>query len=262
MVKIDSHVHIYPDKIAAKAAKGIGKFYDITIHHDGSLTQMIAEEDRAGISRVIAHSVATTPTQVAHINEFIMSARDTYPDRIIPFAALHPDTPDMENVLKGIVAAGFKGIKLHPDFQEFQLDEPRALRMFSLIAAAKLPVLIHTGDYRYDYSNPPRMAHLLDEVPNLVAIGAHLGGWSVYDEAREMLAGRPNLYVDTSSALYALKPDHAAELIRAFGVKRVMFGTDYPMWTPEEEVERFEALPLTAAEKEQIYHITAEELLD
>ena len=158
MVKIDSHVHIYPDKIAAKAAKGIGKFYDITIHHDGSLTQMIVEEDKAGVSRMIAHSVATTPTQVAHINEFIMSARDTYPDRIIPFAALHPDTPDMENVLKGIVAAGFKGIKLHPDFQEFQLDEPRALRMFSLIADAKLPVLIHTGDYRYDYSNPPRMA--------------------------------------------------------------------------------------------------------
>ena len=180
MVKIDSHVHIYPDKIAAKAAKGIGKFYDITIHHDGSITQMIAEENRAGVSRMIAHSVATTPTQVAHINEFIMSARDEYPDRIIPFAALHPD------------------------FQEFQLDEPRALRMFSLIAAAKLPVLIHTGDYRYDYSNPPRMAHLLDEVPGLVAIGAHLGGWSVYDEARELLAGRPNLYVDTSSALYAL----------------------------------------------------------
>ena len=181
MVKIDSHVHIYPDKIAAKAAKGIGKFYDITIHHDGSITQMIAEEDKAGVSRMVAHSVATTPTQVAHINEFIMSARAEYPDRIIPFAALHPDTPDMENVLKGIVAAGFKGVKLHPDFQEFQLDEPRALRMFSLIADAKLPALIHTGDYRYDYSNPPRMAHLLDEVSNLVAIGAHLGGWSVYD---------------------------------------------------------------------------------
>ena len=99
MFKIDSHVHIYPDKIAAKAAKGIGRFYDITIHHDGSITQMIAEEDRAGISRMIAHSVATTPTQVAHINEFIMSARDEYPDRIIPFAALHPDTPDMGNAV-------------------------------------------------------------------------------------------------------------------------------------------------------------------
>ena len=211
MLKIDAHVHIYPDKIAAKAAKGIGKFYDITIHHDGSITQMIAEEDKAGVSRM--------------------------------------------------VAAGFKGVKLHPDFQEFQLDEPRALRMFSMIADAGLPVLIHTGDYRYDYSNPPRMAHLLDEIPNLVAIGAHLGGWSVYDEARRTLAGRRNFYVDTSSALYALKPDHAVELIRAFGAGRVMFGTDYPMWTPAEEVERFDALPLTEAEREQIYHGTAEELL-
>ena len=261
MLKIDAHVHIYPDKIAAKAAKGIGKFYDITIHHDGSITQMIAEEDKAGVSRMVAHSVATTPTQVAHINEFIMGAHAEYPGRLIPFAALHPDTPDMENVLKGIVAAGFKGVKLHPDFQEFQLDEPRALRMFSMIADAGLPVLIHTGDYRYDYSNPPRMAHLLDEIPNLVAIGAHLGGWSVYDEARKTLAGRRNFYVDTSSALYALKPDHAVELIRAFGAGRGMFGTDYPMWTPAEEVERFDALPLTEAEREQIYHGTAEELL-
>lgn len=258
--KIDSHAHIFPDKIASKASAGIGRFYDIATHHDGSLTQMLLEEEKAGISRTIAHSVATTPTQVAHINEFIMSAHDAHPERIIPFAALHPDTQDMDQVLNAIVRAGFRGVKLHPDFQEFQLDEPRALRMFSMIADSGLPVLIHTGDYRYDYSNPNRMAHLLDEVPNLTAICAHLAGWSVYDEARRVLAGR-RIYVDTSSALYRLKPEHAVELIRAFGVKRVMFGTDYPMWTPSQEVERFEALPLTAAEKEQIYHGTAEELL-
>lgn len=260
VLRIDAHAHIFPDKIAAKAAAGIGRFYDIPTRHDGSLTQMLLEEDRAGVSRVVAHSVATTPTQVAHINEFIMAAHDENPGRIIPFAALHPDTPEMESVIQGIVAAGFKGIKLHPDFQEFQLDEPRALRMFSLIADAKLPVLIHTGDYRYDHSNPGRMAHLLDEIPNLTAICAHLAGWSVYDEARRVLAGRA-LYVDTSSSLYTLQPAHAAELIRAFGVRRVMFGTDYPMWTPSEEVARLEALPLTDAEKEQIYHVTAEELL-
>lgn len=260
MLKIDAHAHIFPDKIAAKAAAGIGKFYDIPTRHDGSLTQMILEEDRAGVARVVAHSVATTPTQVAHINEFIMAAHDAHPGRIIPFAALHPDTQDMQAVIRQIVASGFKGIKLHPDFQEFQLDEPRALRMFSMIADAKLPVLIHTGDYRYDYSNPARMANLLNEIPNLTAICAHLAGWSVYDEARRVLAGR-DVYVDTSSSLYTLTPAHAAELIHAFGVKRVMFGTDYPMWTPAEEVERFEALPLTESEKEQIYHVTAEELL-
>ncbi|NLD60256.1 MAG: amidohydrolase family protein [Clostridiales bacterium] len=259
MVRIDAHAHIFPDRIAAKASEGIGRFYDIPTHHDGSLTGLLEEEGLAGVSRVVAHSVATTPAQVDHINEFILSVRDRYPDRIIPFAALHPDTPDMENAVKGIVAAGFRGVKLHPDFQEFAVDEPRALRMFSLLAG-KLPVLLHTGDYRYDYSNPNRVAHLLDELPELTAICAHLAGWSVYEEARKLLAGR-RIYVDTSSSLYRLKPDYAAELIRAFGVDRAFFGTDYPMWTPKEEVDRLEALPLTASEKERIFHANVEALL-
>lgn len=260
MLKIDSHVHIFPDKIAAKASVGVGGFYDMMTRHDGSVAVMLQEEDKAGVSRVIAHSVATTPAQVDHINTFIMATHDANPGRIIPFAALHPDTPDMENVIQGIIDSGFRGIKVHPDFQEFKLDEPRSLKMFSMIAG-KLPVLIHTGDFRYDYSNPNRMGKLLDELPELTAICAHLGGWSVFDEARRVLSGR-KLYVDTSSSLYDLKPDHAAELIRAFGADHVMFGTDFPMWTPSEEIERFEALPLTEVEKEQIYHITAEELLD
>ena len=205
MVKIDSHVHIYPDKIAAKAAKGIGKFYDITIHHDGSLTQMIVEEDKAGVSRMIAHSVATTPTQVAHINEFIMSARDTYPDRIIPFAALHPDTPDMENVLKGIVAAGFKGIKLHPDFQEFQLDEPRALHVFS--RSSPPPNCPYSSTPATIATTPTARMAAERECPTSWP-SARI--WAAGRSPRRgaQAAGQPSqLYVDTSSALYALKPD-------------------------------------------------------
>ncbi len=128
------------------------------------------------------------------------------------------------------------------------MDEPRALRMFRAIGD-KLPVLIHTGDYRYDFSGPKRMAHVLDEVPELTAIGAHLGGWSQYEEAVETLAGR-RMYVDTCSAVYALRPERAVEIIRAFGVENVLFGTDFPMWTPKEEVERIENLALTQEEKE------------
>ncbi len=258
MLKIDAHAHIFPDKIADRAAAGIGNFYHMPAHHNGSLSQLLQAEDEAGISRIVAHSVATTPTQVAHINEFILWAHREHPDRIIPFAALHPDVQNIERVVEEIIAAGFRGVKVHPDFQEFQLDEPRALRMFSLLAG-RLPVLIHTGDTRYDFSSPRRMANVLDQLPELRAICAHLGGWGDYREARKRLAGR-NIHVDTCSTLYHLKPQDAAELIRAFGVERVLFGTDYPMWSPKEEVMRMEALALTAAERERIFYANAQQL--
>ena len=135
-----------------------------------------------------------------------------------------------------------------------QLDEPMAIRLFEAMAERKLPLLVHTGDTRYPYSEPERMARALDAVPELTAICAHLGGWSRWDKAWQLLAGRENVYVDCCSSLYALPPEEAAEVIYHYGADRVFFGTDYPMWTPKEEIARFMALPLTDAEREMILH--------
>lgn len=121
--------------------------------------------------------------------------------------------------------------------------------MFRAMAERGLPALVHTGDYRYAYSQPERMAHVLDQVPDLKVICAHLGGWSVWKEAWRVLAGRPNVWVDTSSSLYALEPEEAARIIRGYGTDRAFFGTDYPMWDPEEEMARFLRLPLTDGEQ-------------
>ncbi|MEG2701228.1 MAG: amidohydrolase family protein, partial [Clostridia bacterium] len=124
-----------------------------------------------------------------------------------------------------------------------------------------LPALVHTGDYRYPFSQPERMARVLDQVPGLRVICAHLGGWSVWEEAWRVLAGRPGVWVDTSSSLYALEPQKAAEIIRRYGAERVLFGTDYPMWEPGEELARLMALPLTNTEREGILHANLEAFL-
>ena len=104
---IDFHVHIFPDKIAQKAANAVGRFYDIPMAMDGSLSTAIREMDRAGIGRFVAHSVATTPAQVHSINKFIMEAYAQYPERIIPFAAMHPDAENIPQLIDEIVAADF-----------------------------------------------------------------------------------------------------------------------------------------------------------
>ena len=254
MTIIDTHAHIYPDKIALKAAASIGDFYDIPMNLDGTVGALLAAGQEAGITRHLVHSVAVTWERAHSINDFIAASVAAHPEKFIGFGSIHPDHPEMEKELDRMLGLGLRGVKLHPDFQHFKLDDLAALRLFAAMAERGLPLLVHTGDYRYDYSNPERMARALDQVPRLTAICAHLGGWSVWSDAWKLLAGRGNVYVDCCSSLYAIEPEEAVKIIHRYGADRVFFGTDYPMWNPKEEVARFMALPLTEEEREMILH--------
>lgn len=254
MTIIDTHAHIYPDKIARKATASIGNFYDIDMVYDGTVSALLAAGDEAGVSRFLVHSVAVTWERSHSINDFIAGAVAEHPDCFIGFGSIHPDHPEMEKELDRMLSLGLRGVKLHPDFQHFTLDAPAAIGLFKAMAERGLPLLVHTGDTRYPYSEPERMVRALDQVPGLTAICAHLGGWSRWDEAWKLLAGRENVYVDCCSSLYALDPAEAAQVIRRYGADRVFFGTDYPMWSPKGELARFMALPLTDEERELILH--------
>lgn len=261
MTVIDTHAHIYPDAIAAKAAESIGDFYHIPMNLDGTLGTLLGRGTAAGISRFLVHSVAITWERAQAINDFIHRSAASHPDRLIGFGTLHPEHPQAEKELDRIMGLGLKGVKLHPDFQRFCLDDPKAIYLFEAMAEREMPLLVHTGDKRYPYSQPERMARALDRVPSLKAICAHMGGWSVWEEGWKLLAGRGNVWVDTSSSLYAMAPEAAVKVIHRYGVDRVFFGTDYPMWKPEKELARFRALPLDQAEQEKILHLNFERFM-
>ncbi len=262
MTVIDVHAHIYPDAIARRAADSIGEFYGLTMHLDGTVDELLSAGEKAGIARHLVHSVAVTPSRVRSVNDFLIAAAQAHPDRLIGFGTMHPDYADLPAELRRLKAAGLRGVKLHPDFQRFRLDDDNAMAMFRAMAELGLPALVHTGDHRYPFSEPSRMARVLCALPELKAICAHLGGWSVWQEAWKELADLPNAWVDTSSSLYALSPEEAAAIIRRYGAERVMFGTDYPMWEPSEELKRLAAVPLTDAERERITHRTFEDFLE
>lgn len=247
---IDTHAHIFPDKIAEKATAGIENFYDIKMAEVGSVKNLLKEGEKAGIDRFVVHSVATTPAQVEHINSFIIDTAMTYPDKFIGFATMHPDYENIQKELERALDQGLKGVKIHPDFQKFLIDDEHAYPLYECIEG-RVPLLVHTGDYRYEYSRPERMARVMDRFPKLDVIGAHFGGWSIWEEATKLLAGR-RIWVDTSSSLYAISAETAEKLIRAYGVDRVLFGSDFPMWTPEKELEAFRKIPLTSEEQEMI----------
>lgn len=248
----DIHVHIYPDKIAEKASDSIGVFYDgIRMHGNGTLRDCLRQMDEAGITCFAAHSVALTPHNVERINSFILDACAQAPGRIIPFAAIHPELEDLPGAVDRMVDQGFRGVKIHPDMQKFAVDDPSVRPMMEAIAG-KLPLLIHCGDYRYDYDGPQRVLNLHEQLPELQIIGAHFCGWGEWDNAARLLPGHDGIMVDTSSSLYGWSAEEATKLIRKLGSKNVFYGTDYPMWNPGEEIERFMQLDLTDAEREDI----------
>ena len=258
---IDAHAHIFPDKIAEKAVAGIGSFYgELTMmNNSGSAETLIKTGEAAGVSKFLVQSVATVAAQVENINNFISDCVKKYPGKFIGFAAMHPDYENVEAEIERAISLGLKGVKLHPDFQEFQIDDERAMRIYEVMEG-KLPLLIHMGDSRYNWSKPEMLAKVLERFPKLDVIGAHFGGWSEWDRAAEILGGK-RLWVDTSSSLYAMTPEHARELIDAYGVERVLFGTDFPMWTAESELKMFDKIPLNEKEREMILHENAERLL-
>ena len=255
---IDAHCHIYPAKIAAKAVTAIGNFYDIKMTGDGTADALIAQGSAIGVEKYVVHSTATTVHQVKSINDYIYGEMTAHPE-FIGFMTLHNEMEDaaIEEAVNLALSRGMKGVKLHPDFQRFNIDDAENLYR---VTAGRLPVLLHMGDKRYDYSSPARLARMAEKYPEQIFIGAHFGGYSVWDKV-ECLKDLPNVYFDTSSSLWFLEPSRATDLIRRFGHERYFFGTDFPMWRADEELARFLALDLTEGEREDILYNNAAKLL-
>lgn len=250
---IDSHAHIFPQKIAEKATVNIGNFYGLPMSTTaGTVEGLLEEGTKAGISRYVVHSTATTKNQVSHINKFIFDEVQKHSKEFIGYMTLHPDMNESEikNEIELCLSQGFKGIKLHPDFQKFNIDCDEAKKIYRN-AEGVLPILFHTGDLRYDYSRPARLANVVREFPKLTVIGAHFGGYSCWEEI-DCYKGLKNIYFDTSSALMFINPKKAVEFINYFGAEWFFFGTDYPMWKPSEELARFLALDLTDKQRKMI----------
>lgn len=248
---VDCHCHIYPDKIAEKAVESIGDFYVAAMFGNGTLKEMTERDEIAGITNSVIFSVATTPQQVRHINEYIAKTVKESNGRFTGLGTLHPDSEDLEGDIEHIISLGLRGVKMHPDFIRTDVDDERMMKIYSLLEG-RLPVLFHCGDFRFNYSNPDKLKNVLEKFPNLTVIAAHFGGWSIWKEATEALCGYKNVYVDTSSSFFGLTKEEAVSCIRKYGADRVLFGADYPMWDPVTEVRIVKLLDLTEEEKEKI----------
>lgn len=259
MYFIDFHTHVYPDAIAPKAADSIRKFYHLGDDYmDGRVDTLLKYGTQAGVEKFVLLPVSLRPTNTRHINDFIIGEVAKQP-RFFGYGTIHAGMQNLCEEVEYIMDHGLLGIKMHTDCQVFPIDDPRLFPVYDM-AQDKLPILFHMGDHRYDYSHPARLRKVLDLFPKLRVIAAHFGGYTMYDVAAEELKGK-NCFFDVSSSLMFMEEGVAERYINHHGAERFVYGSDYPMWNPVVEMERFQQLKLSDAQKEQIAHITAENIL-
>ena len=259
---IDFHTHIFPDNIALRAAENIGSYYSLNMEGNGTAAMMRERVPMDTDCRFVISSAAMKPKNARPGNDFLLgcaAADKAY----IPFGSFHPDMGESEALaeIERIAEAGIKGIKIHPDFQHIFIDAPELITLYRRCARLGLPILFHVGDRNTDYSTPLRMRRVCDTVPDLKVIAAHLGGYSVWEEAEKYL-GDTRVYVDCSEARPFLSEKETYDLIMAFGIDRVLFGSDFPVFCTDTAFAYIDALPFTEEEKEKLYHLNAEKLLN
>lgn len=256
---IDFHTHIYPPKIASKAVGSVGDFYNLKMYGKGTAENLIALGKEGGVTNYVILPVAVTPHHVSSINDFAISECEKHPE-FYGFGTIHAEFENKIEELERIKGLGLLGIKTHPDTQRFDIDDERMFEVYDFLQQNGLPIIMHCGDYRYKYSHPKKLKRVLRMFPSLTVIGAHFGGWSVFDLAYEYLKNE-NCYLDTSSSFDMLGKKRAQELIRMYGAERMVFGSDFPMSSPKKVLKTLLSFDLTDSEKELILYKNAEKIL-
>lgn len=267
---IDFHTHAFPEKIAERAIASLEKnIRDISgdgpwahAKHCATLTALKNFEHENGVDIAVVMPIATTVTQSGSINRF--AAEINGHDRIYSFGSLHPMQENAEEELERIKSLGLRGIKLHPEYQEFYINSPEAIRILKKAEELGLYVLLHAGEDAGRpapfHCTPDLLADALDKVSGKNIIAAHVGGYNTYEKFLNTLAGS-NIMIDTSYCLDKIPTELAREIIKKHTADKVIFGSDSPWESPKIILNALKKLDLTDDEFEKITHENAAKIL-
>lgn len=264
---VDFHTHIFPDKIAARTIEKLERIGNAKAFTDGREQSLVTSMEKAGVDVSVVLPVVTAPEQFDTINHFAAALNEKYQDRdvrLLSFGGIHPDTPDYKKKLREIQNLGLKGIKLHPDYQNTYFDDIRYMHILDEASQLGLISVVHAG-VDIGFPNHVRctiegILKVLKEVSPRNLVLAHYGGYGLWDEVLECVAGR-DVYLDTAYIFGFIEDKTFMDILNRHGADKILFATDSPWSGQKESLEYLEKLHLNKEDFDKILGENAERML-
>lgn len=258
---IDFHTHAFPDFLAEKAVSKLAEESgEYKPFHMGTIKELLATMNEAGVEKSLVANIATKPEQIAPILKWSKEIRS---DRILPLASFYPKNPNWQSDVELIKYSGFRGIKLHPLYQNFFIDDSELYPVYETLQDSNIFILFHAGyDIAFDKQNnaaPFRIAKILKEFPQLTIIASHMGSWQDWDNVLDLLSGK-NLYFDTSF-IHEIEPALRNKILSKHSDELFLFGSDSPWLSQKQQIEFIDRLDISSDLKEKIFYKNGESFL-
>lgn len=259
---IDFHTHAFPDRIAAGALEALSKTSGSVVpQFDGTAGGLTAYAEENGIDHCVVLNIATNEKQQRNVNDFAISVNK---GRIISFGSVYPYSESAFEELDRIKAMGLKGIKLHPDYQEFFVDDERLFPLYSHIAKLGLITVFHAGHdigiFEPVHCSPERLAAILPYFGGVPVVAAHFGGYLQWYAVEEYLIGR-DVYLDTAYSYSKMPYLHAKRIVEKHGADKILLGSDLPWCNTVDEIKFVDALGLSDTNRAKVLYENAARLL-
>ncbi len=261
---IDFHTHAFPEKIAKSTLEVLAKKCGNALpYHEGTPESLLKSIKSNGCDKAVVLNIATNPKQQTNVNNFAISLLDV-PD-LIPFGSVHPDSENAIEELYRLKEAGIKGIKFHPDYQNFFADEERLFPLYEKVAELGFITVFHSGvDIGIPdpiHCTPDMLLKALPVFNGAPVVAAHMGGYLLWKDVYEKLAGT-EIYIDTSYSFTRIPPIWAKEIIQKHGADKMLFGSDTPWSSSGNEIRFVKSLELSDEDNEKIFYKNACKLLN
>jgi len=259
---IDFHTHCFPERIAARAIATLAAAGAEVPHHSGSEKSLLAAVKSMGADFAVVLNIATNPRQEKSVNDYAITLNSM--NGIEAFGSVHPDSPNAIEELERLHASGVKGVKLHPDYQNFFVDDKRLFPIYEKIANLGMITVFHAGvDIGIPdpvHCTPQALASILPVFNGAPVVAAHFGGYMVRAETMKHLVGK-DVYFDTSYSHSRFPPLWAKEIIKKHGAKKILLGSDMPWSRTDYEINYVKSLGLSDDDLELILGKNAQALL-
>jgi uncharacterized protein len=256
LIAIDTHVHVEPDPTGNAAEEAARKYFGNAGVSYGR--KELAEYYRSRKIGCVVFSVderLTGRPQVSNDDVIAFAADNS--DIMMAFASVDPmrGADAVKEARRLIATGGIRGFKLHPPLQQFFPNDKAAYPFYEVVAEAKLPVIFHTGHsgigtgmpggggVRLKYGNPMDIDDVAVDFPDMPIIMAH-PSFPWQDEAISVCLHKPQVYIDLSG----WSPKYFSPILIQYAntllKKKMLFGSDYPLITPDRWMADFAAIAI------------------